>query len=98
MKILKRILRILMLPVCLVFLLIQLIFKLSKSCTSWLLSLLSLVLVITGIFVMFAENTISGMAVLLLAWAVSPYGLILLADTVIDHMTELMYKIRAGLA
>lgn len=98
MKILKFILRLLLLPVCLLMLVIQLVLKLGTTLTSWILSLISLVLVITGVFVIFAESTLSGVTILIAAWLVSPLGIVKIANTCTDFIAESMYKLRARLA
>ncbi len=73
--ILKSILRIVLAPLWLLLTLLIGIFNFVLHIGSWILCIFAVIIAIVGVFVLFTETVKDGILTLLLAYAISPWGL-----------------------
>lgn len=97
MRIIKLILKVFLWPVSLVLLLAQIITKITKGTLTVILSLLSTFLLIISLLIIIMESVKFGIALLIISWLVSPYGLILIMDMFVDSLADGVYRIREKL-
>ena len=94
MKLLKFLLRVFLSPFMLVLTLIQLILTFIIGLASWLLSIAATILFIVAIFVFFSEGIKAGISILIIAWLISPYGVPLFAQWIVDKTVDIKFFIK----
>lgn len=93
----KHIIKAILWPISILVLIAQILAKLARNTLSVILSLISTVLVIIGIFLLIAESIKLGVVIIIFAWLVSPIGIVMLADMTVDALSDGIYKIREKL-
>ena len=94
MKLLKFLLRVFLSPFMLVLTLIQLILTFIIGLASWLLSIAATIFFIVAIFVFFSEGIKAGISILIIAWLISPYGVPLFAQWIVDKTVDIKFFIK----
>ena len=84
MKIIKMLCKVLMVPVVLSLILFTAMMKFLFSVGSFLLTVASVVLVVLGIALFFTPTPLGGAVFLFLAFLLSPFGLQVVADFLIE--------------
>lgn len=95
----RILLKIVAAPFMLVLTLLVAVLSFCVSVASWILGGLALVCAVCGLFELFIQNNVQmGITGLVLAFAVSPFGLPAVAEWLIDRLDALKYSLKGFMA
>lgn len=94
MKLKKFILKILLLPVVLIATVFELLSKLVLNTATIILNILSVVFIITAVFIFFYDGWKESIFAFVLAWLASPFGLPAVAYLLIDTIKVFRSEIK----